>query len=307
MRQRFPPLWTWASALGLALSIVLVIGSSGIIDVRNGLGMNYDSFKSRLAHLKSTVEVNEGDKVVVVIGSSYTAMAVDHHPFFYQQYQQSHGGNLHVLKLYMYGCNAKLFQKLPDFFEMVDSLQPDLVCLEESLFVYNEDEGGAHSVPDWISDYSLGLNAIKQHFLPPPYIAHLHESSSFDFFWKYHDNTYEADSLDVGQSPDFQVRTYASNKKLNEWLKRYVPKDTPIACITIPKAPYVEQELVKLRGQEDYLAFQREYQKEHGIDFWIFPDTLPYVMYSGDDHLNMTGMRRYSNWLSKQIEKQFHP
>ncbi len=292
MKHRFPPLWVWACTMGFVMLTVFVIGSSGIIDIRHGFGTNYGSFRSRLAHLKSTAEINEGDKVVVVIGSSFTAMAVDHRPFFYDKYQQSHGGNLHVFKLYMYGCNAEVFQRLPEFFEMAASLQPDIVCVEEHLLAINENpDTDGMSIPSWISDFNLGVNAIRSYFLPESDSTEWHDVPTFEFFWKYHDTTYHADSLEVGQKPNYQVRNYASNRRLNKWLKTYVPDNTHIVCISIPRAPHAEEKLAKLRGQEDYLSLRDKYEEQHEVDFWIFPDTLPYIMYSGDDHLNMTGMR----------------
>lgn len=309
MKRKFPPLWTWASTLGLVLTFVLVIGSSGIIDIRNGFGPNYTSFKDRLEHLPSEVEINEGDKVVVLIGSSYTAMAVDHRPFFYQMYQQQQGGVLHVIKLYMYGCNAQDLQKLPEFFEMVSYLQPDLLCVEEHLLAIEgqQQSKGRESIPNWIGDFHLGVNAMRNYFLPQLDSAEWHHMPTFEFFWKYHDNSYQADSLSTGPSPNFQVRSYASNEQVNNWLKKYVPDHTDIVCISIPRAPYVEQELTKVRQGENYLKLRQQYQEQLDVDFWKFPDILPYAMYSGDGHLNERGMRRYSNWLSEQIEKQFHP
>lgn len=309
MKRKFPPLWTWATTLGLMLSFVLLIGSSGIVDLRHGFGPSYDSFKNRLEHLQSEVEINEGDQVVVLIGSSYTAMAVDHRAFFHQTYQQRHGGVLHVIKLYMYGCNAQKLQKLPEFFDMVSYLQPDLLCLEEHLLVIDEEqqikmEG---NIPTWISDFYLGINAMRNYFLPQLDRAEWHDLPTFEFFWKYHDNTYEADSLTTGPSPNFQVRSYASNERVNHRLKTYVPEHTDIVCISVPRAPYTEQVISKLRRQENYLTLRQQYEEQLGVDFWEFQDVLPYAMYSGDNHLNEVGMRRYSNWLGEQIVKHFHP
>lgn len=54
--------------MGFVMLIVFVIGSFGIIDICYGFGINYGSFRSCLVYLKFIVEINEGDKVVVVIG-----------------------------------------------------------------------------------------------------------------------------------------------------------------------------------------------------------------------------------------------
>lgn len=309
MKHKFPPLWVWGSTLGLVVLVVLLIGSSGIIDIRNGFGANYSSFKNRLEQLRSTYEITEADKVAVIIGSSFTAMAVDHRPFFHEVYQREHGGKLHVIKLYMYGCNAQALQKLPDFFEMAGYLQPDVVCIEEHLLTIDEQQGasGNLSLPAWLSDFHLGINAIRKYVFPEADSEERHDLATFEFFWKYHEESYQADSLAVGPTPRFQVRSYSQNKQVNRWLSKYLPEDAELVCISIPRPPYVEQELTKIRQAEDFLSLKQEYQNQLGVDFWVFSDILPYAMYSGDDHLNAEGMRRYSDWLYQQIEKQFHP
>ncbi len=309
MKHKFPPLWVWGVTLGVVLSLVLLIGRSGIIDIRYGFGANYSSFKNRLEHLSSAYEINEGDKVVVLIGSSFTAMAVDHHPFFHRKYQQQHGGNLHVIKLYMYGCNAQSWQKLPDFFEMAAALQPDILCVEEHLLAIGEKgyTDGRLGLPTWISDFHLGVNAIRHYLFPKVDKEEQHDLTTFEFFWKYHEESYQADSLALGPVPNFHVRSYSHNEQVNQWFSTYLPEDTKLVCISIPRPPKVERELARIRQEEDYLRFQQQYQEQLGMDFWFFPAILPYAMYSGDDHLNTRGMRRYSDWLNEQIEKQFHP
>lgn len=306
MKQRFPPLWTWSTALAIVVLLVWLLGSSGVIDRRLGFGANYTSFTHRLAKLRADLKLAPEDKVVVVIGSSFTAMSVDHRPYFYERHQRERGGKLHVIKLYMYGCNADRLQQMPEFFEFLVGLKPDLVCLEEHLLAIAEGEEKA-SVHRLISNFHLGVEAIKYQLFPSVDEEERHDLKTFEFFWKYHDEAYGADSLAVGPPPELLTRTYKANSQLNSYLEEYLPASAQLVCLAIPRPRYVEEKLMGLRKETPYLTFQQAYQDSFSMINWTYPRILPYHTFSGDDHLNAKGMARFSAWLYEQIDQQLYP
>lgn len=307
MKRKFPPLWTWGIVFSLVAILVFLISSSTVIDLRSGFGANYESFAKRLAHLKSTYEVEPGDKVVVIIGSSFTAMSIDHRPYFYQRYQRERGGNLHVVKLYMFGGNAEHLQKLPDFFEALEFLHPDVVCLEEHLLAFDAQNGPHVNNPTWISDFRLGINGLKNRVFPNEEEEERNDIETFEFFWKYHQESYGADSLEVTASETLKVRSYRSNDRLNTWLNEYISDSTQLICLTIPRPAYIEDGLNSARSNSAYRELQEAYQASLGMKYWTYQEKLPYMMFSGDAHLNAKGMRLFSDWLYQQIDKHLHP
>jgi|GEM_PF-2108604 len=307
MRPKFPPLWTWGSAFSLVVILVFLIGSSTVIDLRTGFGANYESFKKRLANLKSTYLVKPEDKVVVIIGSSFTAMSIDHRPYFYERYKRERGGDLHVIKLYMFGNNAERLQKLPDFFEVLEFLHPDVVCLEEHLLAFDKQDVGQLNSTAWISDFRLGVNALKNQVFPSVEEEERNEVETFEFFWKYHQESFGADSLEVTTSDSLKARSYQSNVRLNAWLNKYLSDSTQLVCLTIPRPAYIENGLTSAKADKVYEELQGAYQANFNIKYWAYQEELPYLMFSGDAHLNAQGMHLFSDWLYQQIDKYFHP
>lgn len=307
MKPKFPPLWTWGTAFSLTLVLVFLFSSSTVIDLRTGYGANYESFTKRLANVKSTYLVKPEDKVVVIVGSSFTAMSIDHRPYFYERYKRERGGDLHVIKLYMFGSNAEHLQKLPDFFEALEFLHPDIVCLEEHLLAFDEQNVGQGNRVPWISDFRLGVNALKNRVFPSEEEEERNDIETFDFFWKYHQESYGADSLEVAASKALKARNYRSNERLNAWLNQYLSDSTQLVCLTIPRPAHIENVLTSTRADKAYQELQEAYQANFDIKYWTYQEEIPYRMFSGDPHLNAQGMRLFSDWLHQQIDKHLHP
>ncbi|MEZ5042261.1 MAG: hypothetical protein R2828_20350 [Saprospiraceae bacterium] len=306
MKSAAPPLYIWGIVLGLVAIVFISLSSSLIVDKREGHGGFYRNFKTRLAHLKATSQVSKEDEVVVILGTSYTAMGINHHDYFYNRFKNERERSVHVFKIYMYSCSSDDFQDMPEYFEAALSLKPDILCLEERLLAFEERHAETQFIPKWIDDFQLGANAIKENLLLKMGKGKSDEPGYFDFFWPYHNESYAEDSTLVAPH-QFDLRSFKENKKVNHWLAELKKQKTAIVLLNIPRPKPTEDALLEAKTKPAFEAFMHDYESAFALKHWEFPEPLPFKLFSGDTHLNEKGMMRYSEWLFQQIDTHFHP
>lgn len=306
MKSAAPPLYIWGIVFALVAILFTSLAFSFIVDKREGHGVLFRNFNTRLNHLKTTYQVSEEDEVVVVLGSSYTAMGINHHDYFYNRFITEKGRPVHLFKIYMYGCSSDDFQDLPEFFEAAMRLKPDILCLEERLLVFEERHSDALFAPEWIDDFQLGANALKENLLLKMGKRKSEDPGYFDFFWEYHDDSYGDDSTKV-EPYKLKIRNFKENKKVNRWLTKLKKQKTAIVLLNIPQPKIIEDAIFELKTKSAFEGFIQAYENAFAIKHWEFPASLPYNHFSGDTHLNEKGMMRYSEWLFQQIDTHLYP
>lgn len=298
MKRTFPPISVWlATAI---LSVLVIFTSSFVLDVREGHGIFYRDFKDRMQDLEERYQIAEEDEVVLIFGSSLTAMGIQHHDYFYERSQTETGRPIHVFKIYMYSCSAADLQDLPDFFELAIRLKADIVCFEERLLAFNEYNPGMLHVPKWLERFSLRVEGAKEHLLLQIGKGLSDEPRTFDFFWKYHEETFGIDSTTF-EPTAFNIRPYQHNKKVNQWLAKLTDIGTQVVMLNLPRPKVTEDALISARKEADFQTLLKAYQENLNLEHWVYPEILPYSHFT-DAHLNRRGMERFSDWLFHQIK-----
>lgn len=298
MKRRFPPLSVWISAA--VLVTLLVVSSAFVLDEMEGHEPFYRNFKSGLQDLELRYQVAEEDEVVIILGSSFTAMGIQHHPYFYERFWSEMGKKVHVFKIYMYECSARDLSQLPEFFEAAGRLKADIVCVEDRLLVFDEYKPGALRFPGWLEGYNLRMEGLMKRLLLALGKEESNDPGTFEFFWKFHEDAIGADSTSMA-ARSYQLRSYAQNKSVNQRLSELQAQGVELVLLQLPR-PKVST--VALQSAKADLSFQEllgRYQSEVGMVHWEYPEILPYDHFS-DAHLNRVGMERYSDWLYQQIK-----
>lgn len=301
-----PPLYIWGIVAALAFIVVVLVSSSFLIDIRHGHGFLYRNLIIRLDNLQADAQVSAEEEVVVILGSSLTAMSINHHEYYYQQFQGKNGRPVHVFKIYMYSCSANDLQYMTDYFEMAQKLQPDLLLIEERIFAFNELNDEMIDAPAWLDRFSLGINSVKEQALFAMGKGKFDEPDIFDFFWKYHDETYGEDSTSV-QPYRTEVRRWQDNKRVNAWLSQFSKDGTDIVLLNIPRPESVEKGIEEAKSKPVFQALVKRSEAEYGLRQWDYPGYIPYKFFSGDVHLNKEGMLKYSDWLFHKIDAHLYP
>ena len=298
MKRKFPPLSVWISAATLAT--LVIISSSFVLDVRDGHGVFYRDFKNRMQDLEERYQVQEEDDVVIIFGSSLTAMGIQHHSYFYERFISETGKPVHVFKIYMYSCSASDLQDIPDFFEAALRLNADIVCFEERLLAFNEYNPGMLQVPKWLERFSLRIEGVKENLLLKIGKGKSEDPGTFEFFWKYHEEAFGGDSTTFAPTV-FNIRPFAKNKMVNKRLQELKDNSVQLVMLNLPRPKVTEEALQSARKEPAFQALLGQYQEKLDMQHWVYPEILPYSYFT-DAHLNRKGMEQFSDWLFNEIK-----
>lgn len=298
MKRKFPPPSVWISAA--ALVTLFIVGSAFVLEEREGYGAFYRNFQSGMQDLEERYEIAEDDEVVIIFGSSFTAMGIQHHPYFYDRFLSETGEQVHVFKIYMYNCSASDLKELPEFFEAAKRLKADIVCIEERLLAFDEYKSGMLHLPRWLQRYSLRVEGLKEHLLASLGKEDTENPGTFEFFWKYHEEANWVDSTTFGTSA-FELRSFAENDHVNQRLAEFQADGVQLVMLNLPRPAVTTRVLKSIKEKQAFQVLLKRYREEFGMQQWEYPEILPYSHFT-DAHLNRLGMERYSDWLFQQIK-----
>lgn len=305
------PLQAWGIVIGLAL---LIFGLLGTLKLPNSHQYQhpqqngYLNFQHRLKNLEAQIQEEPEVFRVISIGSSLVASAVARDSFFNQQFQRT-GKPIVAHRIFFPGANYTFLED-PHLLAFLEKVQPDLLCLEDQTFLFQEGKLDMVWPRPFFSDlhhtFVHNLNTLK-HLLLPAYFSEpgfdgiVDSTLTFDTDYAMLDSMIAPeDSLDY-QITERSIRRKNSIRRFNTLLDDLSEKGTQVAVINLARPAPVEKihlsEAWKVRRD----ALVRQYQQSLNLEYWSFPEELPFRYFWDLDHMNGKGRRVYSEWLSGKI------
>jgi hypothetical protein len=305
-RKNYPPLNSWMIA-GL-ISVIAV----GLLAFPQLFGLG-DPTEAWIRHRMFAFFENmdglvkeEGPKAdtafrVLVFGSSLTQAGVEQDVFFEERFQ-SEGRDISFYKTFFRGGSNEVLWT-PAFYQAVERLEPDLICLEDQIFAFHPRAHHKLHYPAWIRNYSHGLDLIRRRLVAKMEFSPILEDKNqgFDQFLKHQKATALVDTTNFSLPPR-TVRPYDSNELLNQHLTKWTNQGVDIVVYHLPRPAPIEKGFLDPQQRATYEELMSVYQRLHGVEYWPAGDSYPFAYYFDDRHLNEQGRSVFSNWLVQQID-----
>lgn len=309
------PVQIWAVVVGIAL---VLFGLLGTVELPNShefqhLQQNgYLNFQFRLKNLEAQMQKESDVFRVISIGSSLLASAMDRDSFLNKRFQTA-GKPIVVHRIFFQGANYK-FLNDPYLIAFLEKAQPDLLCLEDQLFLYQEGTLDMVWPRPFFSDlhytFVYNLNTLK-HLLLPAYFPEPGFNSVTDSSLTFDTDYANLDSIIAHQdSLEFEitgrtVRRKSATRKFNTLVKTLSENGTQIAVINVARPAPIEKHYLSEAWELRREKLIQQYQKVIELEYWSFPRSLTFQYYWDSSHMNGEGRKVFSSWLFERIRRHY--
>ncbi|MBC7488546.1 MAG: hypothetical protein H7282_17535 [Cytophagaceae bacterium] len=102
----------------------------------------------------------------------------------------------------------------------------------------------------------------------------------------------------------WEARTFEDLCVIHPELKRLREAGIRIILIQIPRPAEIEVLLHDEKKDKQLQALLTAYKLHYQIDYWSYPNKLPYAYFYDQGHLNKKGRTTYSKWLYTKLQKE---
>lgn len=305
MRNQTPPLYVWGLVLLISCLFIIPLSTIELTDKRisGKKKWSYQRFKMRLSNFNKKFQVEDDAFVVFIIGSSCSAMAVNHNRYFHRRFFEEKGKKVYVYKLYKNGVDARSLEVISDFFSTALKLEPDLLCIEDRILAFQKSEKNFKKGPLWLNTFHRNLFKLRKNFfVQSSSYKTFKKVDGFEYFSKNHHKTIR-EKLAKGtfQEKEKRIRTFQENETYNHWLDTIKARNIKLVIHKVPQIIPVEEKVYGGKNEIPFRQIIEDYQNEYQIAFWDFEKEFPLELFSDPLHLNEKGMNVYSNWLFEKI------
>lgn len=291
--QQYPSLKSWIIA-GVIFLVLFV--SIHLVAVRYERVILHKKQRVEAAYLlKHSVEKlkQEGDKIrIVALGSSLTGQGMAcpdeftdtafHHIEFSKIFLNTHLG---VLRTFM---EVKVFDSLLAY-------PPDILLVEVDQLAYHIEQ--EQTLPELLSTGPVFLKNLKTtiafglgNYRMPEYCGKIIHETIVD---------------SVSESNvKWNLVPIHEHREVLSLLKKLQDKGTRIVLVQIPRPAATDQVLHRGAQEKAFQVLMQQYQKNYKMDYWAYPNLLPYTYFYDLGHLNQRGRILYSQWLYSKLEKE---
>lgn len=313
-KKQVIPVRAWAVVTLLAGLIFLGFGYFDLPNAnffKNTHEMRYHTYKIRLHNLRRTESSQPDTYRVLIFGSSLTAQGVMRDSFFTERFQQL-GLPVQVSRIFYAGAFYKMLED-PDLLDYLGSVQPDLLCIEDQVLLYDPLPGLDWPEPLFSTlhqNFVFNLNTLKHLMLPtvfpePGLGKSVDSNATFDVKYPQADSIIShLDSTEYTVEMR-TIRRMGRTKKFNTLAQQLKENGQSVTIIQMPRPQPVEAAFLAEKSLKRREQLLQDYHDNYGIDYWHFPKSMPFQYYWDLSHMNKHGQLIYSDWLFQHILGQY--
>lgn len=310
------PLTYWLISIGIAFIVIITIANLSIPQNNpfKDEGEIYTAnFKIKLHNLKKELRNKKSDYKVLIFGSSLTDAGVDNSPILTKNIR-AQGKDIEIIKFHRAGANYTTLET--DYFiEFVESIQPDVFCIEDQTFLLQLMMGLKETKAfgyDTHFNFIYNINLIK-HKLFPERVPEPGFMGAQDSTVTFNGNDMLSDKvMSHIDSTQYEVkyrfaRKKRKTKRFNKLMGRLHEKGTRFIIHNVPRPHKIEEVFLSIEEKQKIAKLIEQYKTDYNLDYWIFEDKLPFQYYQDKSHLNIAGREVYSKWIFNKINQLEFP
>lgn len=289
--QQYPSLRSWIVA---GVIFLVLFATLYVLALRYEIDILHRKQRIEATYLmKHFVQgVKEKRTKVVALGSSLTGQGIS----CSDEFSDTNFQNIALSKIFL-NTHLSVLETFREV-KVFDSLlahPPSIVLVEVDQLAYHIERG--ESFQDLFSTGAIFLKNLKAtvitefgNYRMPEYCGKIiHETI--------------VDSLSESKVK-WKLVPSNDHKDVLSYLTRLQKKGVHIILVQIPRPAATDRVLHGGAQEQAFLGLMKEYKQNYKMDYWSYPNLLPYSYFYDMGHLNQRGRLLYSQWLYSKLVKE---
>lgn len=311
------PFWGWLLALGTALSAFLVIA---LFDAplperfRTVRQKREAIFQWRLRHLREVYPYSSDhiDLRLIFIGTSLTNQAIAPGHYWDQRFLKEAGLNTRTDRLIYAGGGYHMLLQ-PELQQFLRDARPDLLFLEESVFLYRTLDifRWPEPLPERLAQkFVFNINSWKALAFPkvydlPGFPWIIDSTLTFETPHPLPEIAIDQKALDTLTVKKRVIRRAFHTRTFHSVLRQLTDQGTQVVILPLPRPDTVDALLLspKQKRRRDQLA--NYYTQNYRTAYWPDTSSWPLPYFTDLSHMNQAGQTSFTDMLWHKIHAGF--